>query len=139
MRKNPVLYGPDNPRWTGGKVTKICAYCGKEYKVNRSRLNRGFFCSKSCFYSGRGKVYGKGVGSQSVDVIHRGYLTRLCQDGVRRQVHRMIWEEAYGPMPEGFILHHEDENRLNNDLKNLQLMTRAEHNTHHWNVRKTNA
>lgn len=42
-------------------------------------------------------------------------------------VHRRVWMDANGPIPKGHIVHHRDGNRLNNDLSNLQLLTRAKH------------
>lgn len=47
-------------------------------------------------------------------------------------LHRKIWEEFYGQeIPDGMILHHKDENPLNNHISNLQLMTPEEHLSHH--------
>lgn len=48
-------------------------------------------------------------------------------------LHRKIWIATYGEIPEGYIVHHIDGNKLNNDIKNLCLMTRSEHMKHHWN------
>ena len=39
----------------------------------------------------------------------------------------LIWEQAYGPVPQGHILHHKDRNPLNDMLDNLEALTRAEH------------
>lgn len=47
-------------------------------------------------------------------------------------LHRKIWEEFYGQkIPDGYVIHHRDENPLNNDISNLQLMTHEEHLSHH--------
>ena len=35
-------------------------------------------------------------------------------------------------IPLGLIIHHKDENRLNNSLNNLELMTRSQHMKLHW-------
>jgi hypothetical protein len=49
-----------------------------------------------------------------------------------RRLHIAIWEDANGrPIPRGYIIHHEDHDRSNNDPSNLRLTTRAEHNSHH--------
>lgn len=42
-------------------------------------------------------------------------------------IHRQVWEEAYGPIPQGFIMHHINGDKLDNRLKNLTLVTRASH------------
>ncbi|MBQ7023530.1 MAG: HNH endonuclease [Akkermansia sp.] len=41
-------------------------------------------------------------------------------------VHRLVWEVFNGPIPEGMTVNHKDENKLNNSLSNLELMTMAE-------------
>jgi hypothetical protein len=51
--------------------------------------------------------------------------------GRRVDAHRLIWELANGPIPEGYIVHHRDHDKLNNDLSNLELMTHQQHAEHH--------
>ena len=47
-------------------------------------------------------------------------------------LHRKIWEDFYGQkIPEGYVIHHKDENPKNNSIDNLQLMTAEEHIKHH--------
>lgn len=38
-------------------------------------------------------------------------------------VHRLIWEAFNGPIPKGFVINHKDENKLNNCLSNLEMVT----------------
>lgn len=50
------------------------------------------------------------------------------RDSVKRiYEHHLVWEQAYGPIPDGYEIHHKDGNKLNNKLSNLQLLTRSEH------------
>ena len=49
----------------------------------------------------------------------------------RSFLHRVIWEDAYGEIPEGHHIHHKDGNHLNNDLDNLQCLPVAEHHREH--------
>ena len=41
--------------------------------------------------------------------------------------HRWLWVQAYGPIPEGYVIHHRDRNGLNNDLGNLECVSRKKH------------
>jgi hypothetical protein len=42
-----------------------------------------------------------------------------------------VWEKSHGKIPKGMVLHFKDRNPLNTNLKNLELMTRAEHIEEH--------
>jgi 5-methylcytosine-specific restriction endonuclease McrA len=48
MSKN--LIGNKHTSWKGGKITKICLYCKKEFKTYLcfSKTGRGKYCSKKC-------------------------------------------------------------------------------------------
>jgi len=43
----------------------------------------------------------------------------------------VVWEERFGPIPKGLILHHIDRDTLNDSLTNLCLMSRASHMREH--------
>lgn len=42
-----------------------------------------------------------------------------------------VWVSENGPIPNGFVIHHRDRDALNDDIGNLQMMTRAEHIDEH--------
>lgn len=42
-------------------------------------------------------------------------------------MHRIVWERENGPIPPGLHVHHVDEDKANNALANLRLLTVAEH------------
>lgn len=51
--------------------------------------------------------------------------------------HRLVMEKHIGRLlNDDEVVHHVDENRFNNDLSNLQLMTRREHTKLHNDKRK---
>ena len=62
--------------------------------------------------------------------IRNGYRVIKVKDKYVLE-HRYIWEQKNGKIPEGFILHHRDENKHNNDINNLELTTRPEHCKYH--------
>jgi len=46
--------------------------------------------------------------------------------------HRFIYEELTGTkIPDGYVVHHKDLNKDNNDLTNLELMTSSDHKSYH--------
>lgn len=99
------------------------------------------------FYSFRGtKVQAKNlkVGSSvrawSMSEHRDGHLRVHGWDAeANRAAHqwvaRMVYECFYGPIPEGMIVHHKDENKLNNHHSNLELQTVTEHNQEHYPAR----
>ncbi|GKW21876.1 hypothetical protein PEC302107_36050 [Pectobacterium araliae] len=42
-----VVSGDKNPNWKGGKISKVCAVCGKQYQVKRANSSSRF-CSLRC-------------------------------------------------------------------------------------------
>ena len=46
--------------------------------------------------------------------------------GRRDYLHRKIWIEAKGEIPEGMEIDHIDGDKLNNDLSNLRLVTKSQ-------------
>jgi len=45
--------------------------------------------------------------------------------------HRVVWHDANGPIPPGHDVHHDNEDRADNRLENLVLLTKAEHTRLH--------
>lgn len=43
------------------------------------------------------------------------------------RLHRKVWERNFGQIPDGFHVHHRDENRTNNSIENLQLLPGSAH------------
>lgn len=76
--------------------------------------------------------YGRSWASDCED--GHGYLTRLV-DGERYFVHRIVFAESLGipvqSLPESMVVHHIDENRMNNTIDNLALTTERGHQTIH--------
>ena len=52
-----------------------------------------------------------------------------------KRLHRAVWEDANGTIPDGFHVHHRDHNRSNNALSNLALMEAKKHLQHHYEPR----
>lgn len=102
MKLNEMfVYSPDSPsylRW------KIEIRSGK----NKAKINVS-----------QGDVAGGLSNSGYYQVRVEGRLTL---------VHRVIWELFYGDIPEDMIIDHIDRDKLNNDIQNLRLVTKAGNN-----------
>jgi hypothetical protein len=44
---------------------------------------------------------------------------------------QLVWEQAHGPIPSGFLVHHISRDTLDDSITNLHLLTRAEHMNEH--------
>lgn len=67
----------------------------------------------------------------------KGYKT----ESGRAYEHRVLyaWHHAMDDIPEGYDIHHVDENKLNNRIDNLEMLTRQEHMSLHdslWKDRR---
>lgn len=47
------------------------------------------------------------------------------------KLHRVVWSHYFGDIPDGYIIHHVDGDKENNQIENLQLMTHGEHSRLH--------
>lgn len=70
---------------------------------------------------------GMRIKSDEIFIKNTGHLK--LRNG--KTIHRMVWEYYNGKIPEGYVIHHKDENKLNNSIDNLQLLTRKEHKILH--------
>lgn len=50
---------------------------------------------------------------------------------IRKRMHIYVWEFYNGKVPKGFEIHHKDFDRSNNDISNLQLLSKSEHRKLH--------
>ena len=65
------------------------------------------------------------VGSERVNVD--GYVeVKVAEPGKWRLKHRVVWEEANGPIPPGYNIQFRNKNRQDLRLENLYLISRAE-------------
>ena len=60
-----------------------------------------------------------------------GYRRITCKDRRQRFEHVLVWEQHFGPVPEGYEIHHKNRNKLDNRIENLKLVTRLEHKRFH--------
>jgi hypothetical protein len=59
-------------------------------------------------------------------ITAKGYVRKN-----RVMMHRIVWEKHNGPIPDGFEIHHIDEDKENNDISNLELVDTLTHKRIH--------
>lgn len=68
------------------------------------------------------------------NVYMNGLYPAVFINGHNMHIHRLEWEKHNGPIPNGFIIHHKDGNKLNWNIDNLEMLSRAEHIKEHADV-----
>src|SRR3990167_5718649 len=58
-------------------------------------------------------------------------FVKIAEPGVWKLRAILVWEKRFGPIPRGLVLHHRDENALNDLISNLCMLTRAAHLEEH--------
>jgi hypothetical protein len=138
------------------KVCIVCLTCGKDFFVKRHSADRRKTCSKACDHKRRETMY---RGEANPNYKNRGPDSPLFKDGVRISnygyvliynpdhpnarsdgyilEHRLVVSEHLGrPLEDWELVHHKDENKQNNDIDNLEIMTLAEHQKHHNSLKE---
>lgn len=60
-----------------------------------------------------------------------GDYPAIFLNGKNVHVHRLEWIKHHGEIPEGFVVHHKDEDKMNWDIENLELISRGDHVLRH--------
>jgi len=58
-------------------------------------------------------------------------FVKVSEPGGWRERAKVVWEQHHGAIPRGHVIHHKDRDTLNDEIGNLQSMTRAEHIEEH--------
>lgn len=118
--------GRDKRKWIQVK----CQHCGKEFEARKIYIDRGQmnYCSPECSsVASRKNEVQEFNGKTYYLHVTSGYY--VADDGERMNI--AVWEFYNGKVPKGYVVHHKDEVKSNNDIDNLELLEWGEHTRHH--------
>lgn len=78
-----------------------------------------------------GNIYNKNGSLKKLSLNPKGYLFSNFYYNSKLNchlAHTVIWRAWNGEIPKGYEVDHEDNDRLNNKLSNLQLLTKSQNN-----------
>lgn len=116
--------------WDDGTTSRMTA----DHRLFRKKRNSGKFCEE--VRAGElklgdrvwaGKLWTTASGRKQIPKR----LGVSTSGGNVENVARAYWEFVNGPLPEGYVVHHRDEDKTNDRLDNLEAMTRGGHGRHH--------
>lgn len=108
----------------------VCKRCGEGFE--RKPSHAPDYCSKRCY----GQARKRRIDDPFRFTDKNGYVRLKYWDDDREKYvhifeHRFVWQQTNGPVPPGFVVHHENEDKSDNRLSNLRLMRRADHTREH--------
>ena len=116
------------------QTERTCEICGNVFSVNPVEVKRGGgkYCSRACFFESRRRLakHPARRTNNGYVVVYAPEHPRAGKDGYILE-HILVWENANGPVPDGFEIHHVDGNKTNNALENLTILPKAEHSSLH--------
>lgn len=93
--------------------------------------------SKTEFKKGQSAHNRLPIGAVSIRIESNTKLPRawikVAEPNVWKKRAIVVWEGENGPVPAGFVIHHQDRDSLNDDISNLQLLSRSAHRKEHEN------
>jgi HNH endonuclease len=86
------------------------------------------------FQKGRASDTRADIGEVRIRIFKKDHpraFIKVAQPNKWKAFAVFVWEKINGQLPKGYVVHHKDRNTLNDEIENLQAMTRAEHIEEH--------
>lgn len=109
--------------------TILCDECGILFSKHQCHLTRNNFCSVKCRKIGMQMP----IGSTHI-IYNNGYKRKwikISQPNIWQLNAIFVWTNHFGKIPHKMLIHHKDENTLNDIPTNLELMNRKLHSSYH--------
>lgn len=146
MFENTELTIEQIARYTGSTYKPVWSFIKKNYtRVYRDARKKR--CYRNSKLGEKNPQYGKRASNYKGECADgKGYLTVYKPDwytgrrgSERVFVHSIVMCEALGitEIPQGFVIHHIDGDKTNNNINNLALMNMSGHQRHHQLERAT--
>lgn len=110
---------------------KTCIRCTKPVSPSGTK-----YCSRNCYWQDRSRRFtGSNHPKYKEKLLDKdGYILIHIGNKVVRE-HRFVVESHIGRrLEDGEIVHHKNGNRTDNRIKNLEIMTQADHVRHHRTI-----
>lgn len=129
-------------------IIKNCEWCKEDFDARAKNHNRELsrmlnqrFCSRKCMSTERATYHNQEAHHnwKGGEFMDKGYKRKHLYLGNGKRAdpmqHDLIMEKHIGrKLNIDEVVHHKDRNRSNNEIGNLQLLTRSEHSKLHYEL-----